>query len=214
MNITEKYGCKILYDQFGRTVHSSFYDVDEIILIDIFESCVLDLKKENKSIYNMIELGSNQAYYSLLFNKILNECVVNNILVEPNDDYINRGVDTFKHNDIEGTFINKSIGDIWVAHNSLFNKDVITVDELIDQYSIDILDVLHSDIDGAEITMLEGSKNSLKYNKIKYAFILAHGENIFNQCIDFISDYEYDVIHQYDEQIIGADRLIVIKSRI
>ena len=69
--ITEKYGFTVKYNQFGREVNENYFDEDEMILIEKFEDIVLSLKNKNLETYSMIELGSNQAYYSLLFKSIL-----------------------------------------------------------------------------------------------------------------------------------------------
>ena len=52
-------------------VDDNFYDASEEIVISHFEQNCIDLQKQNKKEYSMIELGSNQAYYSCLFKAIL-----------------------------------------------------------------------------------------------------------------------------------------------
>lgn len=213
MSITERYGFKTKYDQFGNNVEENFYDKDELILIEEFEKCVLDLKKDNRVSYTMLELGSNQCYYSMLFKSILRDSEVLNIMVEPTDGYMERGKESFALNNFEGVFINKCIGKTWIAHNTQFNKDETSVDALLEEYKIESLDVLHSDIDGAELTMLEGATESLKSKRIKYAFILTHGIDTHSKCLEFVHNFDYDVIMNHTQDNIGADRLIIIKSR-
>jgi len=213
MSITRKYGFKMKYNQFGVIVWEDFYDADEILLIEAFEKYVLDLKDKNKNLYTMIELGSNQAYYSMLFKAILKDHETLTLMVEPTDEYMVRGKRHFNINNYDGIFLNKCIGKTWVAHNSTFNKEETSVDQLINDYNIEKLDVLHSDIDGAELTMLEGAAESLKNKKIEYAFILTHYLGLHESCLKFISQFDYDVLLDHREDSIGADRLIIIKSR-
>jgi hypothetical protein len=212
-SITERYGFKVKYDQFGRGVSEDYFDNDEIILIEKFENIVLDLKEKNLQTYSMLELGSNQAYYSLLFKSILKDKNVTSILVEPHDPYIVRGIEHFKINNYEGHFLNESIGTSWIAHNTYFDKPITNVDKIIQEYKLDSLNVLHSDIDGAEITMLEGSDWALTNKKIEYAFILTHGWETHSKCLDIISKYDYEILMDHQEDNIGADRLIIIKSK-
>lgn len=213
MTVTEKYGFKMFLDQFGVPVVENFYDTSELLLIEAFEKYVLDLKNKSKDLYTMIELGSNQAYYSMLFKSILKNKDTVTIMVEPTDEYMVRGKFHFNINNYDGIFINKCIGKTWVAHNSTFNKEEVSVDQLVNDYNIEKLDVLHSDIDGAELTMLEGAAESLKNKKIEYAFILTHYLGLHEACLKFISQFDYDVLLDHREDNIGADRLIIIKSR-
>lgn len=213
MSVTRKYGFKMKYNQFGNEVSEDFYDADEILLIEAFEKYVLDLKDKNKNLYTMIELGSNQAYYSMLFKAILKDHETLTLMVEPTDIYMERGKHHFNVNNYDGIFLNKCIGKKWIAHNYEFNKEEISVDQLIKDYNIDKLDVLHSDIDGAELTMLEGAAESLKSKKIEYAFILTHFLGLHEECLNFVSQFDYDVLLDHREDNVGADRLIIIKSR-
>jgi FkbM family methyltransferase len=213
MSITAKYNFKVVYDQFGTPVPEDYYDKSEVLLIEEFEKSVLDINSTDKDLYSMLELGSNQCYYSMLFKSILKDRKVLNLMVEPTDEYIVRGRVNFAVNNYEGVFINKSIGDTWVAHNVKIQKEQTTVDDLIQEFNIDVLDILHSDIDGSELTMLKGAENSLANKKIKYAFILTHGIEIHNDCLNFVNNFDYEIILNHKEDNVGADRLIVIKSR-
>lgn len=211
--ITEKYNFKVKYNQFGAIVDEHFTDPDELILIEKFESIVLDLKEKNLQTYSMLELGSNQAYYSLLFKSILEDKNVTSIMVEPHDAYMVRGVEHFSINNYKGYFLNESIGGRWIAHNTNFDKPITDVDKIIQEYNLDPLTVLHSDIDGSEISMLEGSDWALANKKIKYAFVLTHGLETHLKCLDIISKYDYEILLDHREENIGADRLIIAKSK-
>ena len=109
MNVTEKYGIKMKYNQFGDIVTENFEDPDEKIAIDLFEKSVLDLKLKNKNVYSMIELGSNFSYYSMLFKKILEPDESLSILLEPYDKYMKTGKEHFEINNLEGVFLKERI---------------------------------------------------------------------------------------------------------
>jgi hypothetical protein len=214
MSPNERYDFKVKYDQFGVEVVPNFYDRGEELLINKFEEYLLELKSRNKESYSMIELGSNQAYYSVMFKSIFKSNINTAIMVEPYDPYMVRGVEHFRLNNYEGIFINSSIGKRWIAHDVAFNKPETSVDELMKEYSLEKLDVLHSDIDCSETIMLEGASESLKNKKIEYAFILTHGMENHLKCLEIISQYDYDVILDHREDTVGADRLIIIKPKI
>lgn len=212
-SITKNYNFKVKYNQFGNNVDEDYFDKDELILIKNFENIVLSLKEKNLQKYSMLELGSNQAYYSLLFKSILIDKNVISLMVEPHDRYMVRGIEQFNINDYEGHFINKSIGGKWVAHNTSFDKPLTSVDEIIQEYKLDTLTVLHSDIDGSEIPMLKGSDWALSNKKIEYAFVLTHGLEIHLECLEIISKYDYEILLDHREDNVGADRLIIAKSK-
>lgn len=211
-SITKKYNFKVKYNQHGGFVDEDFFDKEEIILIKNFENIVLKLSTENREKYSMIELGSNQAYYSLLFKSILKDKDVLSIMVEPHKPYLSRGVEHFRINGFSGIFLNKSIGDEWVAHHSKFDVETISVDELIEEYELAELSILHSDIDGSEIKMLQGCEQSFSKKKIKYAFILTHGLKTHLECLNIISNYDYKILLDHRENNVGHDSLIIIEA--
>ncbi len=62
--------------------------------------------------------------------------------------------------------------------------------------------------------MLEGAINSLKNKIINYAFILTHfGVDQHNKVKEIINQYEYEIVLDEPNKIIGADSLIVIKRK-
>jgi hypothetical protein len=211
--ITDKYGFIVKYNQFGREVDKNYFDKDEIILIDNFENIVLELKNKNLDVYSMIELGSNHAYYSLLFKSILKDKNVKSIMVEPHEPYLVKGIEHFEINNYSGIFLNKSIGNNWVAHHTSFDVETISVDEIIEEYNLDELSVLHSDIDGSEIKMLYGCEQSFLNKKIKYAFILTHGLKTHLECLDIILKYDYNILLDHREDNVGHDSLIIIEAK-
>ena len=107
----------------------------------------------------MLELGSYWAFYSLsLISKIPeSRC----FMIEPGDIEIEKGISNFKLNNKEGRFIKGKIG---------FNE--ISVDDFVISEKIPHIDILHSDIQGYELEMLNGSINSLRQKIIDYIFIV------------------------------------------
>lgn len=200
MNITSKYGIQMICDQQGVNVPSDYVENEELLLIEFFEKIVLKLKKENKSFYSMIELGSNYAYYSMLFNKILEPYNKTNIMIEKLKYNLNRGKKHFQLNQMSGEFLQETI-------NPSF-----TIDDIINKFNLNHLDVLHSDIDGDELIMLEGCKNSLYENKISYIILLTHGIDKHMLCKEYFKNFNYNLMLDYDEDDIGGDRLLIYKN--
>lgn len=212
MTITQKYNFKVEVNQFGRKVDQYFQDNDEILLIEEFEKGILNLKKQNQSFYSMIELGSNQAYYSCMFKAMLRDFDTQCIMVEKQKPYMERGINHFKLNGFDGEFLLKEIG-----------KDS-SVDELIEKYNLSSLDVLHCDLDENEVIMLEGAVNSLKNKVIKSIFLLTHSEELHDECLNILTNFDYNITlnhapHHMDHhnnrinfKHVGADYLIIANA--
>jgi len=210
MSITTKYKFKVSLDQFGNKVAEDWYDYDEIILINEFEQVCLKLPK--KEHYMMIELGANQAYYSLLFKSILGRDKTTSIMVEPYEPYVYRAKHEFDLNGFDGIYVDKGIGERCQIHGHSFNKLTTSIDELINQYNIKNLDVLQCDIDGAEFLMLEGAHNSLQNKIIDYIFVATHyGVDKHEEFKNKMNQYEYKLIYDEPKKLIGGDSLLIYK---
>ncbi len=230
MSFNQKYNFKINFDQFGKRVNDFFYDKSEEKLITKFEETCLALKKKNKNHYSMIELGSNQAYYSCLFKAILGNSVTQNIMVEPVDYAIIRGKENFKINGFDGVFLNESIGDSWGFDKELFqtrlptnsfNKPQTTISKILSDFQIDELDILQCDIDGSELFMLNSNKDVFDKKQIKHLFLCTHQtpqhpDNFLHEnCKLFLLNFNYELIYELydtaDRQ--GADGVLIFKSK-
>ena len=86
-------------------------------------------------------------------------------------------------------------------------------DDIIKNYNLKFVDILHSDIQGAEVEMLQGAISAIKDKKIKYFFISTHGNDIHNFCLEFLKNNAYKIICSHDEnESFSADGLIVASS--
>jgi hypothetical protein len=124
----------------------------------------------------MIELGAYWSFYSMWFNKNIRNA--KNYMIEPcNIEY---GKANFKHNDLEGNFFK-----YYIADKPSINEDgsaAISVDSFIMDNHIDFVDILHSDIQGYELLMLEGANNLLTKRKVGYVFISTHSNDLHADC--------------------------------
>lgn len=167
----------------------------------------------------MLELGSFWAYYSMWFyHEIPN---ARNFMIEPNIEKMKVGEANFKLNNMDGTFVNGFIGEK-SDPNAVFEDwdDIkykiaqISVDNFVEEYSIPYIDILHSDIQGAEYKMLLGCRKSIAEDKIGYIFISTHSNGIHYKCLKFLADNEFNMIasHNLDEGY-AEEGLIVASSK-
>jgi len=166
----------------------------------------------------MIELGSNWAYYSLWFNKeIIN---ARNFMIEPNLIKLEVGKKNFTLNMMEGSFQNACIGKEYIEEyifkdwdNQEYQLAMVSIDYFIKKHRLNYVNLVHSDIQGAEIEMLEGSTSSIKNNKIGYFMISTHGDIIHKKCLKLLNKYEFKIIAEHlPSESFSADGLIAAAS--
>jgi len=149
----------------------------------------------------MMELGSYWAHYSMWFLKA--KTSGKSFCIEPQVPLLEIGKNNFKINNFEGTHLNSSIG---------INQD--NLENIFLRHHLDKIDILHSDIQGAEVEMLHGAKSLLRERKIEYFFISTHSENLHNQVIHMLQEFEYriEISSPFDLHTTSYDGLIVASS--
>lgn len=137
----------------------------------------------------MMELGSYWAFYSLWFKqKVKNgKC----FMIEPDPHKMNFGKLNFKLNGFDGTF---KLGFIDGFTDQRPNIPFYHVDHLIKTFNIEKLDILHSDIQGYELKMLQGARIALSQQQIVYTFISTHSNELHQQCIDELKGHGYIIV--------------------
>lgn len=157
----------------------------------------------------MMELGSYWAFYSLWFNKEVENAQC--FMVEPDPHKMNFGKLNFKLNNFKGVFDYGFISDEPILKNRI---PTLSVDFLVKKHKIEFLDVLHSDIQGYELKMLQGAKETLASDKVGYVFISTHSQQLHSDCIKELKKYDLDILCEADlEETYSWDGLIVGKFR-
>ena len=169
----------------------------------------------------MLELGAAKGEYSTYFNQELP--LSTNICVEIRDsqsEYI-RGsfpsaivysgyCGTRKHLG-ESTAVSDSVG---LTPTKIYLKDIFVENDL------EHVDILHMDIQGSEVSILEELINEKLLHKIEYLFISTHGrgteECTYTKCIKFFEESVKNISFRYiftslNPIDINQDGLIVIK---
>ena len=162
----------------------------------------------------MIELGSFWAYYSAWFNQAIEGA--RNYMIEPNVEKIEVGKKNFVLNGMTGNFINAFIGQTSSEFETFTDWNgkgttlpMVAIDDFIQEHHIDKVDVLHSDIQGAELDMLNGCANSIRDQKISFFFLSTHG-NKHNACKKTLEDAGYVICAEHTiEESVSADGLLV-----
>jgi hypothetical protein len=128
----------------------------------------------------MLELGAYWGHYSMWLKKNHPKATV--YLVEPDETNIQAGKYNFQQNKFEGKFIKAFVG-----------KSQFEVDTFMKTEPVVHLDVLHADIQGYEVEMLEGCSNAIQEKIIDYIFVSTHSQEIHHNVIDKLSLFGYRI---------------------
>lgn len=155
----------------------------------------------------MMELGSYWAFYSMWFASRVNGARC--FMIEPDPHKMNFGKLNFKLNDLTGTF---DLGYITNTTNIKRSIPSYSVDYLMKKHRIDRLNILHSDIQGFELKMLQGCEVAFKNKSIDYFFISTHSNDLHQDCIKKLKGNGYTIVCEADlDASYSVDGLIVAK---
>jgi hypothetical protein len=169
---------------FGKSAYYSDFSSIFIINRGIHEpleefvfQCLID-KLEGDPL--MVELGAYWGHYSMWFKKRIPHGKA--VLVEPDEENLNVGKSNFFNNGLEGEFI-----------KSFVSQYHFSVDEFMREKNITRINILHSDIQGYELEMLQGSKNALVKSAIDYLFISTHSQDLHAKVAETLLEFKYRV---------------------
>lgn len=211
MNRSEKYNIKSNCDQFGNhTPEPTFFeDQYETVAINEVERIALGYKERPGAA--MIELGSNQAYYSMLWGRIVPNAI--NIMVEPNAVNMMRGRSHFLLNNLSGVFYDKIIGIPFRLQDGdgrgIEPTGMITLSEILRENNLQHFDLLHSDIDSAEDAMLKTNSEVFQQGLVKNIVLMTHGNDRHAFSKDFLLKCGYTLTFDDPAPSIGWDGMIV-----
>lgn len=149
----------------------------------------------------MLELGAYWAHYSMWLKKAYpqGKC----FMVEPDRHNLECGKHNLGINGYSGEFINATVG-----------VSGFQLDAFASQRGISELDILHSDIQGYELEMLQGGRSFLSENRAKYIFVSTHSEPLHHSVIDQLKNYSYriEVSSGFDTHTTSCDGLVLATS--
>ncbi len=156
----------------------------------------------------MIELGAYWGFYSLWFASVIQNPTC--YLIEPDPRNIESGKQNFRLNGKKGFFFKAAAGDL--ATTLLRTGKLITLDAFSKKHKLSRLNILHSDIQGAELAMLKGASSLLSERRIDYIFISTHSNGLHYECMDYLTKFGYVVLCSADcDQTYSYDGLLVAK---
>jgi hypothetical protein len=149
----------------------------------------------------MLELGAYWAHYSMWLMK--HRPGARCFMVEPGEQNLACGRNNFAINGYRGEFINDTVG------TTGFQVDAFTASR-----GITHLDVLHSDIQGHEMEMLDGARSFLSAQSADYVFISTHSEALHAAVTQRLREHSYrvEVSSGVDTHTTSCDGFILATS--
>jgi hypothetical protein len=118
----------------------------------------------------MLELGAYWGHYSMWMKRQRPRSEV--FLLEPEATNLEAGRINFARNGYDGTFIQALVG-----------RGQFEVDQFMSEQGHPRLHLLHADIQGFEIEMLEGCVESFSRRLIDYVFVSTHSQSLHDKAI-------------------------------
>ncbi len=170
----------------------------------------------------MLECGGFWSYYSLWFHHVVSGSV--NYVLEPDPQNLQIAAKNFECNGYGARFIQGFIGrdyaeGVRFACESDWDERRLTcwsIDALMAKHSIDRLEVLHADIQGAEIDALIGAQQAFDAGRIRFVFLSTHHHTIsrdpltHQKCREFLRKNNAHIIadHTVSESFSGDGLLV------
>ncbi len=149
----------------------------------------------------MIELGAYWAHYSMWMKHVYPAARC--FMVEPDPHNADSGRRNFEVNGYEGQFIVDFVG------SSAFG-----VDRFLTENGIGRVDLLHSDIQGWEIEMLDGASKTLGRHAIDYVFVSTHSGELHTSAVERLLGFGYrvEVSSDFDLHTTSYDGFVLASS--
>jgi len=207
----DAFGCVILHNGNRVPIEGNlayYRDFSDVLIINrgvhepleeyCFQTVLSKIQTESPT---MIELGSYWAHYSMWLKKAFPAAKCH--MIEPDSNNLKCGENNFSINGYSGEFINDFVG-----------SSGFLLDEFVIEREISSLDILHSDIQGHELEMLQGGKYFLSENRANYVFISTHSEVLHFAAVKILQDYSYriEVSSGFDTHTTSCDGFILASS--
>lgn len=181
----------------------------EGVQVNLFEEILKKIKTKNPC---MIELGCGEAVYSELFNNFFNNNCTN-ICTDILPRQIEKAKLICKNCKFYHGYSGKKTHLQEIKENNFDAKKIFLIN-LFQENSIEKLNVIHMDIQGDEIYVLEEIEMENLFSKIQFYFVSTHGVDIHTKCLEKIKNYEIEINFLYDSPTSGGygDGLIVFEN--
>lgn len=138
----------------------------------------------------MVELGAYWGFYSLWFAAFVDRARC--YLYEPDPRNLEAGRQNFKLNGLSASFSRYAVGNQFSTQ--LKSARVLSLGDILQRAAINHVNLLHADIQGAELDMLNGSRDIFDQGLIDYVFLSTHADSLHYACRDYLLRFGYTIL--------------------
>jgi FkbM family methyltransferase len=132
---------------------------------------------------SMLELGGFWSFYSLWFQQSIDKAA--NYILEPDPHNLEVGQTNFRLNQRKAHFAQLAVSNASGTIDLKCTSDWVvrkvkqtSIDDFVSNSGIESIDLLHADIQGFELEMLEGMRELIAGRKVRFVFISTHHHSI------------------------------------
>ncbi len=157
----------------------------------------------------MVEAGCYWAFYSMWFNKVVTR--PRNIMIEPIPANLDRARQNFAANGMQGEYEEGFVGA--EDATGVGGVPIVSVDGLARRHGLKRIDILHADVQGAELEMVQGADRLLSNKQVNWVFVSTHSEQLHADCLAALRAHSMKIVasHKPDESF-SVDGLVVAKA--
>lgn len=204
------------------------------------ERCFAEVLPHIRRGGTMIELGSNWGFYSLWFQRVIEQAECH--LIELDTKLLEAGIHNFEVNEARGIFTNAGLGlpnlESWqtrrhghyvrtLPSGQIFfdrgpsiegfhrNIPLLEVGRYMADNLVEKVDLLHCDIQGEEMHLLTEDGETLRSGRVDWLFISTHHDDHFHaRCVSKVQELDFVIVAEHSiSQSYSGDGLIVAKRR-
>ena len=171
----------------------------------------------------MVELGGFWSFYSIWFQS-LGHCR-RSIVVEADPAHLEIGRINAKLNDCEPTFISAFVGrrtappsPFATEKSGVIELPCVSVPDIVTTYALEHLDLLHCDVQGAELDVLESCGELAATGRLGWVVVSTHTHHISHdplthqRCVAVLRQAGATILAEHDvHESFSGDGLIVAK---
>lgn len=184
------------YDSFSR-----IFELNKGVHEPQEERMFMEVLKYMRPGATMVELGAYWAFYSMWFQQQVRHA--RNYMIEPMQKNLDIGVNNFNLNRMGGRFTLGGIG-----------HEGMNFLEYMQQQYITYIDLLHMDIQGAELYFLYTFDVLFTSKRVAYVFISTHSQQLHLDCIAYLEARDYRILASadFDHETYCYDGIIVARD--
>ncbi|MCW0217358.1 MAG: FkbM family methyltransferase, partial [Prosthecobacter sp.] len=168
----------------------------------------------------MIEIGGFWSYYSLWFLSL--SAGRSAIVVEPDPENLKVGKANANLNNAAIEFVQASVGQDFAESIEFVTETsgrisipTVSLPYLLDKFSIEVLDLLHCDAQGAETDVIASSQKIFSGGRVKFCVFSTHSHHItgdpltHQRCLQMLQDFGARILIEHDvHESFSGDGLI------